>query len=514
MPQAQTAAAPLKDHNVHIPDSDLMIVGAGLSGIGAARHLQLRSPHTRWTMVEARTRLGGTWDLFRYPGVRSDSDMHTLGYAFKPWTERKAIADGPSILRYIHSTADETGITPHIQLGRKVLKADWSTAQCLWRVTLAQANGTLEQMTARFLYLCSGYYSYTQAHQPAFKGQDTFQGTWVHPQFWPQELDYSGKKVVVIGSGATAATLVPAMAATALHVTMLQRSPTYMVSRPAEDALALQLQRFLPAGLAHHLTRWKNILLGMYFFRLARRYPDKVKSHLIDLTQQQLGTDFDTAKHFTPRYNPWDQRVCLLPDGDLFREVRAGRASVVTDTIACITPTGIELASGKHLAADIIVSATGLQLNALGDIAFSVDGQAYSPAQAMAYKGMMLSDLPNVFMAMGYTNASWTLKADLTAGYVCRLLKHMDHHGFTQAVPRKDPLAKAQPYFDFSSGYVQRAASVLPVQGDRAPWRVHQNYMADMLSLRWSRLEDGVMQFTGHAKPGRAERSFAKSEPD
>jgi cyclohexanone monooxygenase len=304
------------------------------------------------------------------------------------------------------------------------------------------------------------------------------------------------------------------MAAKALHVTMLQRSPTYMVSRPAEDALALLLQRFLPTGVAHHLTRWKNILLGMYFFRLARRYPEKVKSHLFGLTQQQMGSDFDTAKHFTTRYNPWDQRVCLLPDGDLFREVRAGRASVVTDSIACINPTGIELASGKHLAADIIVSATGLQLNALGDIAFSVDDQAYSPAQAMAYKGMMLSDLPNVFMAMGYTNASWTLKADLTAGYVCRLLKHMDHHGYTQAVPRKDPLTKAQPYFDFSSGYVQRAASVLPVQGDRAPWRVYQNYLADMLSLRWGRLDDGVMQFKGRSQTDQAGLRMTRTEPD
>jgi cyclohexanone monooxygenase len=350
-------------------------------------------------------------------------------------------------------------------------------------------------MTARFLYLCSGYYSYTQAHQPAFKGQDTFQGTWVHPQFWPQDLDYSGKKVVVIGSGATAATLVPAMAAKALHVTMLQRSPTYMVSRPAEDALALQLQRFLPAGLAHHLTRWKNILLGMYFFRLARRYPDKVKSHLIDLTQQQLGTEFDTAKHFTPRYNPWDQRVCLLPDGDLFREVRAGRASVVTDTIVCITPTGIELASGKQLAADIIVSATGLQLNALGDIAFSVDGQAYSPAQAMAYKGMMLSGLPNVFVAFGYTNASWTLKADLTASYVCRLFKYMDKRGYRFVSPQHDPAQTTQAFLDFTSGYVQRASAMLPKQGAASPWRVHQNYVMDVLALRFGGFEDGVLRF-------------------
>jgi len=512
--EAHIETAPLSNQGVDCLDSDLLIVGAGLSGIGAARHLQTQSPLTRWALVEARARLGGTWDLFRYPGVRSDSDMHTLGYAFKPWTDRKAIADGPSILRYIQNTAEETGISTKIQFGCKVMRADWSTARSCWSVTLTQANGSLHGVTTRFLYLCSGYYSYDQAHQPAFEGQDTFQGKWVHPQFWPQDLDYSGKRVVVIGSGATAATLVPSMAAKAEHVTMLQRSPTYMVSRPTEDAVALNFQRFLPERMTHNLTRWKNILMGMYFFRLSRRYPDKVKNHLIGLTQQQLGTEFDTTKHFTPRYNPWDQRICLVPDGDLFREVRAGHASVVTDTIVRITPSGIELASGEHLAADIIVSATGLQLNALGDIAFSVDGQTYNPAQAIAYKGMMLSDLPNVFMAMGYTNASWTLKADLTAGYVCRLLKHMTQRGYTQAMPQRDPRVQALPYFDFSSGYVKRAESLLPKQGDRAPWRVYQNYLADMLSLRWGRLDDGVMQFKGRTQTEHAGLRMTRIEPD
>ena len=498
-PSPTTTPQTRNDVETHL-DSDVLIVGAGLSGIGAVRHLQDHSPQTRWSLVEARGSLGGTWDLFRYPGVRSDSDMHTLGYAFKPWTERKAIADGPSILRYIQSTADEAGITPHIQFGRQVLKADWSSAKACWNVTLKLSNGQLEHLTTRFLYLCSGYYSYTQPYQPDFEGQATFQGTWIHPQFWPSNLDYSGQKVVVIGSGATAATLVPAMATTAAHVTMLQRSPTYMVARPAEDALALKLQRVLPERWAHHLTRWKNIGVGMYFFRLARKYPDKVKRHMIGLTQQQLAPGFDTAKHFTPHYKPWDQRVCLVPNGDLFKALNAGRASVVTDTIERITPTGILLTSGQHLEADIIVSATGLQLNALGDIAFSVDGLPYQPAQALAYKGMMLSDLPNVFMAMGYTNASWTLKADLTAGYVCRLLQHMQRHNYTQAVPRRDPQVQAQPYFDFSSGYVQRASKVLPQQGNRQPWRVYQNYLADMVTLRWSRLDDGVMQFTVSSK--------------
>jgi monooxygenase len=508
----QTTADPSTTAGADTLDMDLLIVGAGLSGIGAARHLQAHSPSTRWGIVEARERLGGTWDLFRYPGVRSDSDMHTLGYAFKPWTERKAIADGPSILRYIQNTADEAGITPQIQFGRKVLRADWSTAQSRWQVTLSQTDGTLKRVNTQFLYLCSGYYSYTQAHQPTFEGQSSFQGTWVHPQFWPKDLDYSGKKVVVIGSGATAATLVPAMASTAAHVTMLQRSPTYMVSRPAEDALALKLQRFLPESMAHHLTRWKNILMGMFFFQVARRYPQKVKNYLIGETARRLNPDFDTAKHFTPRYNPWDQRICLVPNGDMFRALRKGQASIVTDTIARITPDGITLASGEHLAADIIVSATGLHLNALGGMALSVDGQDYSPAQAMAYKGMMLSDLPNVFVALGYTNASWTLKADLTAGYVCRLLNYMQDHGLTQAVPRKDPLAQSRPYFDFSSGYVQRAASELPKQGDRGPWRVHQNYLADMLNLRWGRLEDGVLQLTGQGKAAGAAVVAAKND--
>jgi monooxygenase len=490
---------PQTDHQspTDAPMLDVLIVGAGLSGIGAARYLQARCPQKSWSIVEARQALGGTWDLFRYPGVRSDSDMHTLGYAFKPWTDRKAIADGPSILRYIQSAADETGITSQIQFGKKVLQAAWSTAQACWTVELAhQPHGEREQIKVRFLYLCSGYYSYAQGHQPVFEGQDEFKGPIINPQFWPQDLDYTGKRVVVIGSGATAATLVPEMAKTAAHVTMLQRSPTYVVTRPAEDALALKLHKILPPTWAYNIVRWKNVLLGLFFYRLSRRRPQAVKRYLIDLVSRQLGPGFDTAKHFTPKYNPWDQRVCAVPDGDMFRQLRKGRASVVTDTIERFTPNGIRLNSGQVLQTDIIVTATGLQLNALGDIVFTVDGQPYSAGQAMAYKGMMLSDLPNVAMALGYTNASWTLKADLTAGYVCRLLNHMTRHGYAVATPRRDPQVKEQPYFNFTSGYVVRAAALLPKQGDRKPWQVRQNYLADLVSLRWSRLADGVMQFT------------------
>jgi monooxygenase len=475
---------------------DILIVGAGLSGIGAARHLQNRCPGKTWAIVEAREAMGGTWDLFRYPGVRSDSDMHTLGYSFKPWTERKAIADGPSIRRYIQSAADETGVTQHIRYGQAVRSAHWSTPDACWTVEVSQiATGMRQKIKTRFLYLCSGYYSYAQAHLPAFEGQADYQGALVHPQFWPQDLSYAGKRVVVIGSGATAVTLVPEMAKTAAHVTMLQRSPTYVVSRPSEDAVALWLDRVLPTPLAYKLTRWKNVLMGIFFFRLARKRPEAVKRHIIALAAKELGPAFDVAQHFTPSYNPWDQRVCLVPDGDLFRQLRLSNASVVTDTIERLTPHGIRLTSGPELAADIIVAATGLKLNVLGDIAFTVDGAHYNPSKAMAYKGMMLSNLPNVAMAFGYTNASWTLKADLTAGYVCRLLNYMARHGHTIATPKGDPSVAEQPFLGFTSGYVQRASALLPKQGDRKPWQVYQNYLSDLFTIRWGRLADGVMQF-------------------
>jgi monooxygenase len=473
---------------------DVLIVGAGLSGIGAARQLQQRCPRQRFALLEAREAVGGTWDLFRYPGIRSDSDMHTLGYAFKPWTERKAIADGPAILRYIRETADEAGITPLIRFGHRVTAADWRSREACWHVTAEHAGASVT-LRARFLYLCSGYYSYAQGHRPRFDGEAGFRGTLVAPQFWPPGLQHAGQRVVVVGSGATAVTLVPELAKTAGHVTMLQRSPTYVVARPSEDRIAQALSRRLPARLAYGLTRWKNVLVGLFYFRLARRYPQQTKQRIVEMAAQALGPQFDVRTHFTPRYDPWDQRVCVVPDGDLFIALREGRASVVTDTIERFTSNGLRLASGTELPADIVVLATGLKLELMGGAAISVDGRPCELARHMAYKGMMLSDLPNLAMAFGYTNASWTLKADLTAGYVCRLLNHMARHGHAVAVPRRDPSVAEAPFLGFTSGYVQRALPTLPRQGVRKPWQVHQNYLADLLTIRFGRLDDGVMQF-------------------
>jgi monooxygenase len=467
-----------------------------LSGIGAAHHLQQRCPQHRYAILESRDAIGGTWDLFRYPGIRSDSDMYTLGYQFKPWKHAKAIADGPSILQYIRETAEEAGITPNIRFGHAVRNAAWSTAEACWTVDVERvATGEHTQVRARFLYLCGGYYSYAGGHRPEFAGEADFRGTIVQPQFWPAQLDYSAKRVVVIGSGATAVTLVPEMAKTASHVTMLQRSPTYVVNRPSVDRIAQWLNRSVPSGLAYALTRWKNVLIGRFFFRLARRRPAVVKQRIVEMAGEQLGAGYDVATHFTPRYDPWDQRMCVAPDGDLFQQIRAGRASVVTDTIDRFTADGIRLASGQELPADIVVVATGLKLNVLNDVNISVDGRAVDVGQTMAYKGMMLSDVPNMAMTFGYTNASWTLKADLTASYVCRLLRYMDRRGYGIAVPQRDTAVEPQPFLAFTSGYVQRAAGKLPQQGSKTPWMVHQNYLADLPIIRWGRLDDGVLKF-------------------
>ncbi|PLP96299.1 flavin-containing monooxygenase [Cupriavidus pauculus] len=475
---------------------DVLIVGAGLSGIGAARQLQQRCPDKRFAILEARDAIGGTWDLFRYPGIRSDSDMYTLGYRFKPWRGAKAIADGPSILAYIRETAEEAGITRHIRFGHKVVGAAWRSDEACWTIDAERsADGSRQRLRARLLYVCAGYYSYAEGHRPEFPGEQEFGGRMVHPQFWDPAIDYAGKRVVVIGSGATAVTLVPAMAETAAHVTMLQRSPTYIVTRPGEDPIAHKLRRLLPERLAYRATRWKNVLLGMFFFQLARRRPAKVKERIVGMAAAQLAPGFDVDTHFTPRYNPWDQRVCLVPDGDLFREIRNGRASVVTDQIERFTADGIVLKSGQTLPADVVVVATGLKLNMLGDIALTVDGQARRPSESLAYKGMMLGNVPNLVLAFGYTNASWTLKADLTAEYVCRLLRFMDRRGHRMAMPEVDPSVLTVPFLDFSSGYVQRAASVLPRQGQRKPWRVYQNYLMDMLTIRHGRIDDGVLRF-------------------
>jgi cyclohexanone monooxygenase len=475
---------------------DVLIVGAGLSGVGAAVHLQRHCPTKTIALLESRPTMGGTWDLFRYPGVRSDSDMYTLGYDFKPWRAAQAIADGPSIRAYVTETADENGITPLVRFRHRVLAADWSAADACWAVTVRRGNEA-EPVTlrARFLHFCSGYYRYDHGHRPHWPDEDHFRGTLVHPQFWPEGLDHAGRRVVVIGSGATAVTLVPEMAKTAAHVTMLQRSPTYVFARPGVDAVAEWLKRRLSAKLAYRLVRAKNVLIQLYFYRLARKYPAQAKARMVGLVRAQLPADFDVERHFTPHYNPWDQRVCLVPDGDLFAAIREGRASVVTDTIERFTEHGIRLALGQELPADLIVTATGLELNLLGDVKVSLDGVPVEPSQTLVYKGMMNSGVPNLASTFGYTNASWTLKADLTARYLCRLLNHMDRHGYAACTPQRDPSVGTEPFLDFSSGYVQRALPTLPRQGDRKPWKLYQNYVLDWLTLRLGKVDDGVLDF-------------------
>lgn len=481
---------------------DVLIVGAGLSGIGAAVHLQRDCPHKSFVLLEARDAIGGTWDLFRYPGIRSDSDMYTLGYEFKPWRGAQSIADGPSIRDYIREAAAEHGIGAHLRTQHRLVSADWSAAEGRWTVEVERGPQRQRvQMKPRFLMFCSGYYSYAQGHRPQFPGEAQFAGPVVHPQFWPEGLDHAGKRVVVIGSGATAVTLVPEMARTAAHVTMLQRSPSYVVARPGVDAIAEALKRWLPVGLAYRLVRGKNVLVGMYFYRLMRKYPGPAKARLVRMVREALGPQVDVDKHFKPHYNPWDQRLCLVPDGDLFTALRDGRASVVTDQIETFTAEGLLLRSGQLLKADVIVAATGLQLKLFGDAKLSLDGQSVNPADLLVYKGMMFSGLPNLANTFGYTNASWTLKADLTSRYFCRLLRHMDRQGFTVFTPTRGADVMPEPFLDFTSGYVQRAAALLPKQGDRKPWRLYQNYVLDWLALRWGRVADGVMAFSRGTRP-------------
>ena len=480
---------------------DVVVVGAGLSGIGAGYHLQRYCPDRSYLILEGRADLGGTWDLFRYPGVRSDSDMYTLGYGFKPWTEAKAIADGASILSYLHDTAREHGIDRNIRYRHRVRSAAWSTDNAKWSV-VADSAGERVEFTCSFLFMCSGYYDYQQGHSPEIAGADRFRGEMVHPQFWPEHLDYVGKRVVVIGSGATAVTLVPAMAKTAAHVTMLQRSPTYIVARPSKDAVANWLRGKLPAKTAYRIIRWKNVLLGQFFFAQARKYPDAARKRIVGWVRNHLGPDYDVERHFTPRYNPWDQRLCLIPDADLFASLKSGAASVVTDKIDRFDETGIVLKSGNFLPADIVVTATGLELQLMSGIALIVDGVAIDPARSLSYKGMMLSGIPNLALSFGYTNASWTLKADLTAVYVCRLLNTMRKRGLRQATPRlTDPAVVPEDFLDFTSGYVQRALSRFPKQGSKAPWRLHQNYLKDLLMLKYGSVDDGMEFSDPSARP-------------
>ncbi|MBU1378379.1 MAG: NAD(P)/FAD-dependent oxidoreductase [Alphaproteobacteria bacterium] len=481
---------------------DVVIVGAGLSGVGAGYHLKTTCPDRSFAILEGRDAIGGTWDLFRYPGIRSDSDMYTLGYAFKPWTEAKAIADGPSILNYVRTTASENGIDRHIRYGHMVKRVSWSTEAAAWTVE-AEVAGKLVQYTCNFLFLCGGYYSYEGGYTPDYPGVDSFKGALVHPQKWPKDLDYAGKKVVVIGSGATAVTLVPEMAKTAAHVTMLQRSPTYVVSRPAEDKMANSLRKWLPGKLAYDIVRWRNVLFGMYFFKMAREKPAAVKANILKMVREQLGPDYDVDKHFTPTYNPWDQRLCLVPDADMFLQIKAGRASVVTDHIETFTPTGIRLKSGAEIEADVVVSATGLVLQVWNGVEVNVDGRRIDASQTFGYKGIMYAGVPNMASAFGYTNASWTLKCDLTCEFVCRVLNHMKKTGQRQVTPvNTEADIAATPWLDFSSGYVSRAMEKWPKQGSKAPWRLDQNYAKDLMNLRYAKLEDGVLRFSNRVGEG------------
>lgn len=472
---------------------DVVVVGAGISGIGAGYFLQRDCPDRSYVILEGRARTGGTWDLFRYPGIRSDSDMYTLGYSFKPWTQAKAIADGPAILAYLDETAREHGIDRHIRTDHRVVAASWSTPDARWTVTVERgAAKERVEFTCNFLFMCSGYYRYDAGYLPEFAGREAFAGTIVHPQHWPQGLDYAGKRVVVIGSGATAVTLVPELAKTAAQVTMLQRSPTYIVSRPAEDGIANWLRRWLPGRLAYRLTRIKNIAMGQLFYRLARRNPDKTRDRIVAMVRDELGPDYDVATHFTPRYNPWDQRICLVPDADLFAAIRAGKAAVVTDHVDRFERDGIRLKSGDLLPADIIVTATGLDLQLMGGVPFTVDGARVDPAQSLGYKAMMYSDIPNLASSFGYTNASWTLKSDLTCAYVCRLLNAMERRGMRQVTPRVGAEVTREAFLDFTSGYVQRAIDRFPKQGDKRPWRVHQNYTLDLIDLKFGGIDEGM----------------------
>jgi cation diffusion facilitator CzcD-associated flavoprotein CzcO len=486
---------------------DVLIVGAGLSGIGAGVHLQARCPGRSFALLEGRDAIGGTWDLFRYPGIRSDSDMYTLGYSFKPWVEAKAIADGPSILRYVRETAREHGIDGKIRFGHSVKRAAWSSEDALWTVE-AERGPAKEPVTftCNFLFICGGYYKYAQGYTPEFPGVERFAGRIVHPQKWTEDIDYAGKRVVVIGSGATAVTLVPEMAKTAAHVTMLQRSPTYVVARPAEDAMANWLRRWLPPMLAYGITRWKRVLLQQYFFNLCRRRPDYAKKLILGGVRAYLGPDYDVATHFTPRYNPWEQRMCLVPEADLFLAIRRQRASVVTGEIETFTEKGLRLKSGAELEADLVVTATGLDLEILAGIQLTVDGERVVPSKTFNYKGLMYSDVPNLASSFGYTNASWTLKCDLTCEYVCRLLNHMQKHGYRQCTPRNDdPALAEEPWVDFSSGYIHRTLHLFPKQGSKAPWKLRQNYARDIMTLRFGRIDDGVMEFSGPRLAAAAE---------
>ena len=484
---------------------DVLIVGAGLSGIGAACHLQTECPNKSVAILEGRSAMGGTWDLFRYPGIRSDSDMYTLGYKFKPWKDAKAIADGPAILNYIRETAAEYGIEKKIRFNQKVVNASWSSETARWTVESKHSEtGDVTTIMCNFLMMCSGYYSYDAGYTPDFPGVEQFQGTIIHPQKWPENLDYTGKRVVVIGSGATAVTLVPAMAETAGHVTMVQRSPTYMVSLPSSDFLANTLRRIFPESVVYTLTRLKNTLFGTLIYQLSQRRPEMIKRFIKKQLRKELGPQFDIDRHFTPPYNPWDQRMCLVPDGDFLIALRENRASIVTDLIDTFTPMGLKMKSGEQLDADIIVTATGLELVSLGGITLTVDEQPVQTNKSVTYKGTMLTGIPNLSFVFGYTNASWTLKADLLCTFVCRLLNYMDKHGYKQVIPRlNDPEVEDLPLLDLTSGYIQRALDKFPRQGSKLPWRLYQNYFFDTVMIRFGSINDDALEFKRAESPAK-----------
>ncbi len=477
---------------------DVLIVGAGISGIAAGYYLQKRSPSRNYAILEARNDLGGTWSLFRYPGVRSDSDMFTLGYSFRPWEDARSIAEGPAILEYLRATAQHFGIDRQIRFGHRVISASWSSTENRWTIE-AEVGESREpvRLTCHFLFMCSGYYSYREGYLPDFAGRDDFQGVLVHPQNWPADLDHRDRRVVVIGSGATAVTLVPALAETAAHVTMLQRSPSYILSIPAEDHAARSIRRYLPGQMGHRLIRWKNILLSMYLYRFCRRKPAEAKALLRRGLTRHLPPEMDLDTHFQPRYDPWDQRLCFVPDGDFFRALRSGRASMVTDEVERFLPKGIQLKSGREIPADIIVTATGLNLLAWGGLRLEVDGEVLEPSRCLTYRGVMLGNVPNAAFCAGYANNSWTLRAELTAQYVCRLLNHMKRRGYNRCVARCDLNPDVgRDLLPLMSGYVRRGSGALVKQGPQPPWIMPQNYLRDLLNLRWTRLNDGVLKFT------------------
>lgn len=486
---------------------DILVVGAGISGISAGYHLQDQCPDKSWAILEARADIGGTWDLFRYPGIRSDSDMYTFGFSFKPWTAAKAISDAETIRTYLHETVREFGIDRHIRFGHRIRRASWSSYDGTWTVDIDREGAEPLQLRCNFLFMCSGYYNYEHGYTPHFPGVEKFKGRVVHPQQWTDDIDWAGKRVVVIGSGATAVTLVPAMAKDAAQVTMLQRSPTYVVSRPAEDALANRLASFLPRKLVHTLVRLKNVAFGAWFYSICRRQPEKAKAGLLSLVRKQLPPDFDVAKHFTPKYNPWEQRLCLVPDGDLFKAIRSGKASVVTDHIDVFNETGILLKSGQQLEADLVVSATGLDLKFIAGLEVIVDDRPVDVTRSLPYKGIMLSNVPNFATVFGYTNASWTLRADLVCEYVCRLINHLDEVKANWVTPRvRDTDITPTPWVDFSSGYFQRGLNKFPHQGSKAPWKTVQNYPREIMTLRFGGMADTNLEF------GRAQTSARGSQ--